>query len=206
MLILAFCTHVCITIRYDSGLFAFVKILFVKIQLYPEKTKKTLSVRKLKKLRKKLLKKEKKQAVKKKEKKREKSKEKKKSFSDIVSLVREMSSLVISILERLFKYLKIRIRHLEINVATDDAAKTALAYTAVSQSLNCMLYALDKYSRGKCDFENVICRCDYLSEKFSADIDIEFKIRIWQILSILLSSIFSLLKKNMQIGGIANGK
>lgn len=191
-------------IRYDDGLYASLHVLGLRFRLYPEKPpKQKMSVKKLRKLRKKLLKKKENEGLEKAIGK--KSKKKKKKFSDIAALVKEIAYLVTKISERLFKYLRFNIKKLDIVVATDDPAKTALTFGVVCSTLNQLI---DRIESSDCryKFGDMECRCDYLSNKFSCKADIVLKIRVWQALNVLLYSLTQYFKSDLNKGGIINGQ
>jgi len=107
-------------IKYDDGLYAVLKILCFRFQLYPEKPpKQEMSVKELKKLRKRLNKKKRDKQTAETLKKKSTT-QKKKTFSDVTALVDEIRAIVTEISGRLFKHLRIHIKKLDIVVAAGD--------------------------------------------------------------------------------------
>ncbi|MBR5514948.1 MAG: hypothetical protein IKU52_01945 [Clostridia bacterium] len=195
-----------IFIRYDNeGLCAYVRYLFVKYQFYPEKPpKQEMSVKQLKKLRKKLHKKAKKSGEKKGISKK-KAKKKKKGFSDILELVKEIADLVFKVLGKGIKYARFHIKKLDITVATQDAAITALTHTAVCNLLNSVIKKIE-LSGWKIKYGDMECRCDYFAEKFSCEADIVIKIRAGHLIYTVLYSLINYFKFKNENGGNINGK
>lgn len=201
-----FCFNVTVNIRYDkNGLYAAVRYLFVKYRFYPEKPpKQKMTVKDLKRKRKKLHKKGAKIGEKKKSKKAS-GKKRTKSFDDILSLVKEISGIVFDILGKGVKYARIYIRNLDITVSTEDAAKTALAHTAVCNVINSMIKRIEN-AGWRIKYGNMECRCDYLSGKFSCETDIVIRVKVWHLIYTLLSSLIKYFKLTNINGGSTNGK
>ena len=159
----------------------YIKVLFFKIVTIPEPDKKP--------------KKEKKAKVKKAEKKSDPAKPKKKkketSFADVMELISAVRQIADKILIYFSKYLRADIKALRIKAAADDAASAAVLYGLVSQSVAYLLEIIEenikkiKYKRK----DSVLVITDFVSEKFEAQINIIFKIRVWQLLVIGISSI-----------------
>lgn len=209
LIIIAFlCTKLKININYDNDLSVVLRVLFFKFKLYPEKTpKKSMSYKELKKFSKRIKNKEEKRKLKQayKNKKKENTQKKKKKFSDIVELVKEISSLAMLIIDRLFDYLRIKVKYLDVVVATGDPATTAISYAVVCSTLNILIARIEN-SNMHYSFNNMECRCDYLAAKSSCKADIEFKIRIWQALYVSLYSLVKYLSTKNNDGGSINGK
>ena len=163
-----------------------------------------LSIKELKKMRKRLLKKSKVQKAQTKPV-QKKKKKKKQTFNDIISLLKEVLYLLYYFLEKGIGYAKINIKELDIAVATGDAAKTALTHTAVCEMLNTLI---DRIEATDWDFRygNMECRCDYLSESFSCKANIVVKIRLWHLLRAWLYSLTKYFNSTLINGGSINGK
>lgn len=179
-----------IVIKYTEDLIVYVKILFFKIKLVPKKEKKLkLSDythkkldKKEKKQKAKELKKEKKKAEKAEAKKAE-SKEDKPGILETLGLIK---NLVAAFFKYFFKYLRIDLSKINITVASEDAAKTAIMYGAISQSVAYIVEILDNTvnMKKKKDTE-VSVAADFVAEKLSADIHIAFSLLVWQVLDIV---------------------
>ena len=207
-------------ISYRDEVKLFLRVAGIKIGILPKKEKKIkykkLSAKKFRKLmKKKKAAEEKKQGRKwaRRKKKQEKKlarKDKKKkfaedassthaivgnrSFVENVSLVRELLSVFFS---RFGKHFRIKVAKLDLTVASDDAAKTAVMYGVCAQSVAYILEILDNGTN--IDYNKnteVNVRVDYLAEKPSADIDVSFSLRVWHLLDILFRVAFAAIKKN----------
>ena len=83
------------------------------------------------------------------------------------------------------KHLHLRAKRVHINVATGDAAETAIAYGAVSQSLAYLLAGLDKVTDLRAAPPDVAVTADFLGERSSADIELIFSVSVWGALAFL---------------------
>ena len=87
------------------------------------------------------------------------------------------------------KHLHLRAKRVHINVATGDAAETAIAYGAVSQSLAYLLAGLDKVTDLRAAPPDVAVTADFLGERPSVDIKLIFSISVWGALAFLAAYI-----------------
>lgn len=184
-----------------EGLILKLKILFFSIRIFPAKKKKTLTYQKARKK----MKKEKKQPVKKqkapqKEKKENvwkhmlKNEYKESGILDTLSLI---SSLLKALFLKTKKYVRIRVKKFHIQVASEDAAKTALLYGAVSQATAYITEILrNTVHYRESNFTSILVESDFLSEKTKTDIEIEVNLRVWHILAIFLSVLKTYFSKN----------
>ena len=202
LIVLIACLPLWVRIKYSDELALDVGLGFVKYRITPKPKKKIkLSDYSAKALRKKREAEKKKSAKKKKGKdetaKKAPAKEKKKrTVSDILALVRFVLRVAKILVKKFGSYLKIKINKLVLNVATGDAASTAITYGAVSQAI-AYLFAFFE-NKFKIRYEKnseTYIGCDFLSEKWSADVDITFSIRIWQIVSLALKALILLITK-----------
>ena len=158
----------------------YVKVLFLKIITIPEPDKKPKKEKKPKE----------KKLVKKSESTAPKKKKKETSFDDLLELISAIRQIADKISLYFRKYLRVDIKALRIKVAGNDAASAAMMYGIVSQSVSFLLEMIDenikkiKYKRK----DSVLVTTDFVSEKFEAQINITFKIRVWQLLVIGISS------------------
>ena len=191
-----------ITIRYSDEITLFVRVLFFKIKILPKKEKKkgprSMSPAKAKKIRQKLLKKE--QA--KREKKAQKAIQKKqappkpkKSVAEILDLIALVRKLVAAVVKRFFKRLRIDVARLKIKIATGDAASTAIAYGAVTQSINVLLPLLEPIKNfGLPKTTEIDIQPDFLSEDSEIDIRLSFSLRVWHVFDVAFSALSAFLK------------
>lgn len=184
-----------------------LKILGITWLKLPKKEKKKKKIRlrdysysailKKKKKEQKRLEKEKRKAekefLKKAKKENDKSNGEELSLGEKISLI---TSVVKVLLKKIFKYLRVDVTLIDITVATGDAAKTAIAYSAVSQAVALLLNLLDSIKNVRTNRKTYISvKPDFVSEKSHADIDIGFSIKVWQILTAGLAVIIEYIKK-----------
>ena len=196
LLCFALLTRIKIVLEAEADAKLFLKVLFLTFQLYPRKEKKLklsdYTPKRLKqkaKKNKKALSKPKKKAKGASGASKDASKEKKKlSLDDIV----ELTELVVALLKTFFpkfnRHLKLELTKVHINVASEDAAKTAIAYGAVSAAVSTLVDYLDNTLTVKPRTErDIAVYPDFLSEKSSVDIRICASLRAWQIVDIAFS-------------------
>ena len=100
-----------------------------------------------------------------------------KEISEDIELIKDLLSL----LPKLLKYIRITEAKINVTVATDDAAKTAITYGVVSQSVAYIVEALNNLTDFRCEPE-ISVDVDYTSGKSSADIKLKLSFRIWQLI------------------------
>ena len=189
-------TRVRIYVIYrEDELYSYYRVFwFIKKQLAPEPVpKQHLTIKELKKTRKKL-----RRSLKKTDKNQAKEKTSvTKAFGDVKDMVKELLELVIIILKRFIGKVKIKVRELDITVATGDAASTALSYAVVCNTLDVLIDILSDRDRINCRFIRPEVKCDYLARRFSATVDILITIRIWQVIKGLFESLMEEIKKTI---------
>ena len=178
-------TKVLLHIRYDDSLTVYLRVLFVKIRLYPsEKEKKkyphSMSKRKAQKIKDSLKKKQKGEPKKKKKRKSKEKEKEPKEAPDLISILSIITSFVKSFLRLFAGSVRIRSSRLHIVVAAEDAADTAIAYGTLTQAVNLLFPMLDGIKtfkhlpRGK----ELSVRADFLSDTPKIDADVELYIRV----------------------------
>ncbi len=200
-------------IKYADDFGLAVRVCGIKIKILPKKPKKVrprdFSPKKIAKREQKAKDKAEKDAARKKEKQAQKEadkakkaelkkqgKLKKKPLSEIIPLILE---LVRTAVGRFAKHLRVRVARLHINVATGDAAKTAVTYGVISQAVSYIAALLD--STGTLRYparSDVDIHADYLSEKMTADIEIGFSLCVWQLFDILIRTGISFIKQEVK--------
>lgn len=194
-----------VTICYSDEVVLYVKVLFVKIPILPKKKKYWKSsmsakkARKIREARKKKAEKEKvarqQKAIKKEQKKKEKAAKPKKSMAEILDLVRLVCRLVSAVIRRFFRHLRIDVARLRVKVATGDAATTAIAYGAVTQSINVLfplLESIDTLSLPQ--NADLSVEADFLSDSPELDVMFSFSLRVWHLFSVAFSALGAFLK------------
>ena len=214
--------RITLDIEYKNDVKLSVRVLLLNFKLLPKKKKrvnyKTFTAKKLRRLLKKdkdaELKKQKKKDEKRKLKERKKAEnlkkkelenknkklgypqEKKRTLSenlDIVKLILE------SVSEYFGKGIHVKVTRIRITVASDDAAKTAVLYGAVSASVSWILEFLEqkahlKYKAEGDDPENdVSVSADFTAQKPTADVKLSLRVHLWPLVTTGVGAIFKLL-------------
>lgn len=178
-------TKVLLHIRYEESLTVYLRVLFVKIRLYPSKKEKkkyphSMSKRKAQKIKDSLKKKQKEEPKKKKKRKAKEKEKEPKEAPDLISILSIITSFVKSFLRLFAGSVRIRSSRLHIVVAAEDAADTAIAYGTLTQAVNLLFPMLDGIKtfkhlpRGK----ELSVRADFLSDTPKIDADVELYIRV----------------------------
>lgn len=198
-----------VTIEYADELALSVRVLFIKINILPKKEggkrirsmSRKKSERIEKKLKQKADKKRLKKEAKKEQKKAEKKEKKKTSISDIMNTVNLATTVAKAALGSFFGHLRVDVARFKIRIATGDAASTAIAYGAVSQTVAYLLAIFENNKRvkglKKAEMDIV---CDFLGESSSADIKISFSLRVWHLFHLAFSSLISFIKHKLKSG------
>jgi hypothetical protein len=207
-----------VIIEAQTSARVYLKILFIKIQLYPQKKKppklkdyspKRIAKRaekKKKKLEAKLKKKAKKEQKKKKKSLQNDANnavgsqkpKKKMSVSDVVELVSLVLELSKTFFVRFGRRLRLDLTKIHITVGGEDAAKTALTYGAVSAGVSSLCELLDSIFTVKPKGnKDVIVDADFLSETIAVDIIVSASLRVWHALDIALAVAISFVKKKI---------
>lgn len=193
---------VVLRITYADSLAIYLKILFVKIRLYPSKKREkkyphSMSRRKAKKIKDSLYGK-KKLSKKKKQKKDKKGKpDKEEEAPDLISIVSIVTSFVKSFLKVFAGSVRLKFSRLKIVVASEDAATTAITYGAVTQGINVLFPLLEGIKNVKKlpPKKELSVRADFLSDTPSVDIDVNIYIRVGGALKALLVAAARTFKK-----------
>ena len=186
-----------VVIAYSDDIELYVKVLFLKIKILPSKEKKyshSLSAKKAAKIREKMRKKAEKKrlAAEEKEKAKEEKKatKEKKSISEIIAIIKMVSDIATTVIGKFFKHLRIKVARIKVTIATGDAATTAIAYGAVSQSLNLLMPTLQSVKNfEKIDKADIKIDLDYAADAPTVDIKLGFSIRVWHVFDLIFSAI-----------------
>ena len=188
--------RISIVITYKENLKAYLRILFFKIRLYPKNEKKRgphyRSKRKADKIWAQHKADEKSKHMQKLKKKRQKSclKNIKQTVSDVLETLGLLKDLLSTLVSRIFKYLKIKLARMKINVATGDAATTAIAYGAVCEAVSVLLAILEPIDGFSTPSKKeVAVYADYLSENTTVDIKIILSVRVWQAIHVAIATL-----------------
>lgn len=172
LLLLIFLTaKVELVISYTNELKVYAKFLFWRFKLYPEKKKKK------QKKGKKPVKPTFKPPVKKEEKKK----------TDVISKLYEYRTVVIEIIKEFSKKLHFRFVNINIKVATDDAAKTAIVYSLATQGVSYLLSFLDSFSNVDITNKSSInIYTDFLSDESELNGSVHLYSRVFHSIPILI--------------------
>ena len=95
----------------------------------------------------------------------------------------ELRSLLASILIRMPQTFSLKIKRFTVRVATDDAAKTALAYGAITSSFSFLLEWIDRHlftcKRSRRDLIRIYA--DFESDRLEADIDLSLHTSLYRL-------------------------
>lgn len=137
-------------------------------------------------------------------------KKEKQSIEDIVALVKLLIEIAKKVLEKTWRYIRIKIERYDITVGTDDAAKTALIYGGVSQATSYLFTLLDETAHFRVKRKAPVnVGVDFLSAETKASVQMDFCLRLWHIISIGLGAGITYLrgmKKNSTKSGDDNKK
>ena len=195
-------------IKYDTDFSLKIKVLFITKYLIPKKRKlpgkNGYSARKYRKKLKALEKKRQKAASgsgkkKKKNKKTEGEKpESEKPKRDLRQTVELVTDLIRAMIVSFGKHLRIKAERLHIVVASPDAATTAVMYGAVSQSLSYLMELLNRVTNFRYRKEEFSLDVDFLSDKPTADVYFEFRLRGWHVLVMLFNTGIAFIKNKIK--------
>ncbi len=188
----------------DDGGRITVKILFFKISLIGKKDKKIkksdFKTRKFKRRRKKAILKYQKKLAKRKKKTDKKTEgtsavKKKTSKKEMIGKILDIFSVF---LKRFPRYLRVDCARLVIGVGGSDAAKVAVNYGAVVQSVQYIATLLNGVTNFKARNDaRISVYPDFVNEKWAADISIVMRLRIIHILKLAVIALKQYLKQKL---------
>ena len=185
-----------IVVSYKKELCVFLRILFIKIRLFPKKVK-----LKEKKNKKKTVTEEKTDTEK-------KTAEETKKTSPVNAILKT-KDLILGLAKKTLGKLYVKFSSLNIVVACEDASKTALAYGATVQSVAYLMEALDNVSNVKVSrFSSINVDSNFISQKSSIEGKVIIYIRVISGIILLFSLLktYLVFKSNKQISEDENGK
>lgn len=182
---LLLCLQAHLYIVYENELRVYIRVLFIKYFLIPEKKKKFKESKK------------KKQNAKKITIKKRTADEKKSSLLDNLALIKEILSVF---LKRFSKHLHVKVAKMHIKVGSPDAAQTAILYGAISGAVAGVIELIDSYTNlDKLKERSIIVEPDFLSEKCEAKINISLSMSV-------LGALFTLAKTFWKYTILKNSK
>ena len=173
-----------VQLRYDGSFSVKLKVLFLSFTLFPKKEKLRIKGQPPS---------EKKE--KKKKQKKEKAVSKKPDFSELFSFYRQLfTEVILPALGRFLKHLHLRVDQLQIEIASEDAAKTALLYGSAVSGGTAFLEFLRNITHLKMGREEEI----YIRSRFdktegSCRVRITLSLCLWQAVHILLPDLMKYL-------------
>ena len=187
LLLLCLFARVRIVLVYKEDARAYMRFLFLRFSLYPQKKKKIrisdFSYKNLKKR-----KSNKKTTNKSRQSRSNPQKNTQRGFSSFYRILK-------ALYPRLLRYFRIDATRIHITVGTGDAAKTAIAYGVVSQSVAYICAILDQHTNFHASHKSSIAVIpDFTAEKFSADCKICASLQAWQVLRLGLHFFSAFLK------------
>lgn len=185
LIILLLLFQIRISIVYEGDVNVFVNALFFRFKVYPRDNKPDIKEFSAKGINKKIKKDREKIAAQATKEEKEKSAGKRNvRVTDTLKLV---ADILFAIKRRFFKYLRIKVAKLNLVVATDDAAKTAIEYGLAVQGVQYIVSFLESITNFSVEKNgSIYVDCDYCTEKTRFDLDITFSLRVWQAAAILI--------------------
>lgn len=134
-------------------------------------------------------------------------KKEKQSIEDIVALVKLLIEIAKKVFEKTWRYIRIKIERYDITVGTDDAAKTALIYGGVSQATSYLFTLLDETAHFRVKRKAPVnVGVDFLAAETRANVQMDFCLRLWHILSIGLGAGITYLRGMKKSGKTKDNK
>ena len=193
-----------VTVAYSDEVRLSVKVLCFRIGILPKKEKKgphSMSAAKADRIRKKARKKAEKKRLAAQEKAKKKAEHKlqkkkpKKSVSEILDMLTMIRSIAAEVIHRFVKHLRIDVARLKLKIATGDAATTAIAYGAVTQSVNLLLPVLAQVKNFRLpDPTDLDIQADFTAEESEADVELSFSLRVWHVFHVAFGALGRFLK------------
>lgn len=172
-----------VILRAKENFDVYIKVLFIRKRVFTTKKIEPPDPELDLPRKKKKPKKEKKKKVKSKDKNKPKTKI---AVMDILDMVKK---LIMTIFKRFKKYLRVRVYNFSIDVATGDAAKTAILFGAVCGACSLIFEILESAMDFRIkDGADIGARCDYLSEKTRTNIDVDISISVGQVIKLALAA------------------
>lgn len=104
-------------------------------------------------------------------------KKRKKSISELIDTITDIVDLIKQIFKEFTRYAKFKICYLDFKVATDDAARTALIYGAVSGGVYSAIEVLDGYFNIKKNYKKIAVYPDFSATETKANLKIIISIK-----------------------------
>lgn len=110
--------------------------------------------------------------------------------STVLDILRLTVELVALTVKQFAKRLRVKVARLKVKVATPDAAVTAVAYGAVTQTVNILLPILREVKNFDLPKQkNFDVTADFTTDKPDIDMELSFSLRVWHLIDIPLPAI-----------------
>ena len=117
----------------------------------------------------------------------------KRSISDWINIA---VGILAIFFKKFTKHFRIKVARLKVNVATGDAASTAIVYGAVVQSVAYLIEIISQVTNvDGLEKADIDVKADYLSEKTTLDLCFVFSLRVWHLFDILFGVIGRAIKR-----------
>lgn len=124
-----------------------------------------------------------------------KKKHKKKSFSDIIDTLIDVLDLVKAIFKEFLRYAKLKVSFLDLKIATEDAANTALLYGAASTAVYTAMEFLDSFITLKKSYKKIAVYPDFAGTETKVSLKIIISIKPIHVLLAAMHLLPSLAEK-----------
>jgi hypothetical protein len=176
LVVILLCSKIKLVIRYEDSFSVYIKFLFLKFRLYPEKDKKKKRPSKAKKVN------------------GEKPKRSHIPADRIIRLIKATKDIVADFASSFLGRLHIRFSRLYAEIACDDASKTALAYGSVTQSVAYTIEFLDNISNVDKSCSKIDIRANFISQKSWVDLKCVLYIRAFSLFPLGIKGISAFFK------------
>ena len=198
-----------VTVAYCGEVELYVRVLFLKFKILPQKRKKyprsmsakkaqRIKARRQKKAAEKLAKKNAKKQSKDRKgtsRKSEEDQDEKKSTGEILDIISLVAELISAVIGKFFGHLRIKIARIRLVIATGDAASTAILYGAVTQSINVLFPLIDQIKTVRTPVnKDIDVRADFCAEESEIDIEISFALRVWHLFHVAFAALGKFIK------------
>ena len=193
--------NVSLVIEHKEKTVTHWKVLFFKKKAFyekPRKLKRSMSKKEAEKIKAQLEKEKKDKQKKDREKREKRGEDGAKQPSEIITAIKSAAVIIKQLLSSFSKYLKIKLAKIDVTVGTPDAADTAVAYGAITGSINVLLPLLEEtknFSTSKHCKINVAA--DFTAEECKMELKIVLSLRVWQLIKIALATLIKLAKHSI---------
>jgi hypothetical protein len=191
VIVFILCLRISVRLRADDEMSLTACIGFIRLKLYPANEKRLkLSDYRIDRFRKKQAKIAHEKAAEIKKLIQKETVEEESDIQHAIEIIKKFLNVSGVFLKFFGKHLRVDVREIVLNVATGDAATTAILFgtaVAIMQNLYVLLVSNRHFHTGyKSCF---IVEPDFLSDKSSIRVDVKFSFRMWQLIDIILHTL-----------------